>query len=382
LREGARSCARGCAALVRSGDGAAVRGAVWRWRDRCVTPHSMDSRDDITDAFKLVYGFAGFQALHACIELGIFEELRASSSATFAELRGATGATPQHLRSLLCVACSFGLLERRGGRYANSALAAAYFTRATPRNLLPFVTSAQRLQYKGFFHTSEALRTGLASGLREYGAGSTLYGIMSSDEALEDTLYEVMARIWDLCSDGLRDVPELRSARRVVDVCGGSGHVANLLTDFYPLLHVTVFDRATACARARALAASAAKQSRIDAVPGDALTDPPPPGADAIMFAHCLEWLSPDRIVALLKRAHDALPSGGHALCYQFAVNDAETGGVYSARLSLYFNVVETGQGYAYPAVEIASFFEAAGFVEVRSTEGSFEHVLVTGKKA
>jgi ubiquinone/menaquinone biosynthesis C-methylase UbiE len=335
---------------------------------------------EITDAFKLLYGFAGFQALHACIELGVLEELVARGSATFAELRDATLASPQHLRSLLCVACSFGLLERRGGRYANSALAATYFTRGMSRNLLPFVASAQRLQYKGFFHTSEALRAGRASGLREYGAESTLYELMSSDEALEDTLYEVMARIWDLCSDGLRDVPELRSARRMVDVCGGSGHVANLLTDFYPELHVTVFDRATACARVREMAAGSAKQSRIDAVPGDALMDPLPE-ADAIMFAHCLEWLSPDRIVALLKRAYDALPSGGHALCYQFAVNDDETGGVYSARLSLYFNVVETGQGYAYPAVELASFFEAAGFVEVRSTEGSFEHVLVTGKK-
>jgi hypothetical protein len=106
-----------------------------------------------------------------------------------------------------------------------------------------------------------------------------------------------------------------------------------------------------------------------------------PRGADTILFAHCLEWLSPERIVDLLKRAHDALPDGGHALCYQFAVNDDETGGLYSARLSLYFNVLETGQGYAYPAVELASFFEAAGFTDVQATRGPFEHVLVTGKK-
>ncbi len=342
----------------------------------------MDSHDGFTDAFKLLYGFAGFQALNTCVELGIFEHLRARPGATLEELRDATGASRPHLRSLLCVACSFGLLERRGGRYANSALTAAYFTRGAPRSLLPFVASAHRLQYKGFFHTSEALRTGRAAGLREYGAESTLYEVMSSDAALEDTLYDVMARIWDLCADGLRDVPELGSARRLVDVCGGSGHVANILTDLYPELHVTVFDRTTACGRVHEMARSSGKRPRIAATPGDALTDPLPPGADAILFAHCLEWLSPDRIVALLRRAHDALPRGGHALCYQFAVDDDETGGVYSARLSLYFNVVETGQGYAYPAVELASFFEAAGFVEVRSTRGPFEHVLVTGERA
>ena len=83
--------------------------------------------DPRRDAFKLLYGFAGFQSLHACVELDIFERLEASAGATLADLLEATGARPYHLRSLLGVACSYGLLEKEGGRYRCSELAARYF---------------------------------------------------------------------------------------------------------------------------------------------------------------------------------------------------------------------------------------------------------------
>lgn len=339
-------------------------------------------RESFSEAFKLIYGFAGFQALNACIELGVFELLDSDPDLESETIAGRLGLRNVQFRSLLCMACSFGLLSKTGERYKNSELTSSYFTRSAPRSLVAFVDSARDLQYRGFSRVADAVRTGTNAGLREYDERSmTLYEVMTRDGKLDATLYDVMARIWDFSADGLKRVPELEAACSVLDVAGGSGYVADLLTETYPGLSVTVFDRPSTCEKVREAARAAGKEDRIAAVAGDITLDPLPKGADAVMFCHCLEWLSPDEIVGLLRRAHDALAPGGAVLCYQFAVNDDETGGLYSARLSMYFNVVETGQGYAYPAAELERFFAAAGFSDVRAQPGPFEHVLIVGRK-
>lgn len=331
----------------------------------------------------ILYGFSNFQVLRAAVELDLFSRLSAQPGQTQDELATALKLSPHSARLLFLGLCSVGLLVREQGRYHNSKTADLLLVRGRPASAIPFVESAQHLQYQGFFHLAEALRRQSNVGIEEYPQeGDTLYKRMSNDPHLEQVLYDAMNAIWDLCEAGLNNIPELASVNRVLDVAGGSGRVARVLIEKYPQLNVTVFDRPTACARVKANAALWGKESKISTVAGDLLEDAFPSGFDAINFAHCLEWLSESQILDTLKKAYQALPSGGQAFCFQFAVNDAETGPMYSARLSLYFYVVETGAGMAYPAGDLERLFTQAGFVDVKvRRELPFEHVFVSGRK-
>jgi ubiquinone/menaquinone biosynthesis C-methylase UbiE len=332
----------------------------------------------------ILYGFSGFQLLRTGCELDLFTQLSKQPGLGRKELAALLKLPEHSTRLLLLGCCSIGLLRKEGEGYHNSACAQALLVRGGAHSAIPFVQSAQGLQYQGFFHLAQALKLGTNVGIREYpGEGDTLYAKMNKDPVLEKALYDAMNAIWELCHPGLNDIPQLTRARRVLDVAGGVGRVAHLLTDKYPNLSVTVFDRPSACEQARANAAKWSKADRISATPGDLLTDEFPPGFDAIDFAHCLEWLSEEQIVAVLKKAHRALPSGGQAFCFQFAVDDDETGPLYSARLSLYFFAVETGCGMAYPAADLERLFAQAGFTDIQARRGlPFEHVFVSGRKA
>jgi SAM-dependent methyltransferase len=331
----------------------------------------------------ILFGYAHFQLLRTAVEVDLFTKLSTNPGQTREELEGALGLPLHSARLLLVGCCSIGLVRREDGKYFNSEPANALLVRERRVSAIPFVQGAHALQYKGFYHMLEALRTGTNAGLCEYpGEGKTLYERMSKDSHLETTLYDAMNTIWDLCQDGLNDLEPYRRTSRILDVAGGAGRVAKLLTEKYPHLCVTVFDRPTACERVRNNAAQWGRERSIFAMPGDLLNDDFPGGFDGINFAHCLEWLSPAQIAHVLRKAYQALPAGGRVFCFQFAINDDETGPAYSARLSMYFLVNETGQGMAYPASELVEMFKEAGFADVEVHRNlPFEHVFISGIK-
>ncbi|HEY0806789.1 MAG TPA: methyltransferase, partial [Pseudonocardiaceae bacterium] len=115
---------------------------------------------------------------------------------------------------------------------------------------------------------------------------------------------------------------------------------------------------------------------------GDLFADAFPADVDAVLFSHVLEVFSADDILRLLFKAFNVLPAGGRLFIYGFNASDDETRGMYSARLSLYLNVLATGRGMAYPAAEYEKWLGAVGCVDVRTITGlPYEHGLTMGTK-
>lgn len=83
-----------------------------------------------------------------------------------------------------------------------------------------------------------------------------------------------------------------------------------------------------------------------------------------------------------MQKAYDVLPLGGKVLIYGYNVSDDETEGLYSARLSLYLNVLASGEGMAYPAKDWEKWCEKVGFQSVVTYKNlSYEHGLTVGYK-
>jgi len=124
------------------------------------------------------------------------------------------------------------------------------------------------------------------------------------------------------------------------------------------------------------------RPERVHLLPGDIFDDPFPDGHDGVLFSHVLEIFSEEQILGLMKKAYDALPVGGQIFLYGYNVSDDETAGIFGARLGLYFNVLASGQGMAYPAADYEAWLRRTSFREVRTVTGMpYEHGLTMGVK-
>jgi ubiquinone/menaquinone biosynthesis C-methylase UbiE len=180
---------------------------------------------------------------------------------------------------------------------------------------------------------------------------------------------------------GLLDHVEAGSIGHLLDVGGGDGTTAVALARRDPALRITIFDMPSVTGLAqRGLPDDLA--DRVGLHPGDLFADSFPAGVDAVLFSHVLEVFSPDRIRFLLDKAFRVLPPGGRLLLYGFHAAAGETGGVLAARLSLYLNVLATGEGMAYPARDYEQWLRDVGATKVESFTGlPYEHGLIVGRK-
>jgi cyclopropane fatty-acyl-phospholipid synthase-like methyltransferase len=180
---------------------------------------------------------------------------------------------------------------------------------------------------------------------------------------------------------GLLENPELKSVRHLLDMGGNDGTTATRLVAHYPDIQVTIFDLPSVTEAARRSTANGS-EGQIQFHPGDLFTDVFPRNVDAILFSHVLEIFSETQILFLLSKTFEALPKGGKVMIYGFNVSDDEQRGLYSARLSLYLNVLASGQGMAYPAKDWERWLRQVGFVRVTSSTGlPYEHGLNIGWK-
>ncbi|WP_320065447.1 methyltransferase [Micromonospora sp. RTGN7] len=190
-------------------------------------------------------------------------------------------------------------------------------------------------------------------------------------------LHRSMAAFTLRTMPGLLDNPEVATVRHLLDVGGGDGTTARAFAERYPSAEVTIFDMPSVTRLV-----DTPDGDRVRLHPGDLFADPLPVGADAVLFSHVLEVFSGEQIRTLLSKAHAVLPAGGRLFIYGFPASDDEEEGVYSARLSLYLNVLATGAGMTYPVGDYEQWARQAGFGGVSSFTGlPYEHGLVVATK-
>jgi hypothetical protein len=339
--------------------------------------------DPIYDRFLLLANSpALFNAIVTGLELDIFGYLSSHSGASFEEIREHVGIEQHKLRILLLGLCASGLVQKDGTCYRNHKVAESLLAADGPESWRHILISWQRLYYPAFYHMTSALRSGTNDGIAAHaGAEPTIYQRLAHEPDLHDVFHTAMAAFTLQTISGLVDNPEFGSVRHLLDVAGGSGTTAANFIARYPEARVTVFDLPSVIQLARdSLPADAAH--RIELQPGDMFADPFPTGPDSVLFSHVLDTVSAERAQLLLAKAFELLPSGGKLFIYGFNAPDDEDSGVLAARLSLYLNILATGEGMAWPMKDLIDWVTALGCTSVRSFANlQYEHGLVVGTK-
>lgn len=337
-------------------------------------PLTEDSR--LIERFDLIVnGPALFNALVAGLELGVFTTL-AKGPTDFETLRAAADLAPHQMRVLLTALCATELITFQDGRYANRTAVEPMLCSEGPGNWLAILRGWQQIYYPAFAQTTTAMRAGTNTALDAYpGDGATLYERLARDPEKEAVLHDCMAAFTQQSMSGLLNHIDLAPGSTLLDVGGGDGTTARELAGRFPDVSITVLDLPSVVSLAQTDTGG-----RISYVGGDVFDDPFP-SADAVLFSHCLEVFSPERIQTMLGKAFDALKPGGRLYLYGYTPTEGGLG-VYSARLSLYLTVLATGQGMAYPAADYHRWLIQCGFSTVCVTTGlPFEHSLISARR-
>ena len=103
---------------------------------------------------------------------------------------------------------------------------------------------------------------------------------------------------------------------------------------------------------------------RVRFQPGSFFTDPLPK-ADVIMMGHILHDWNLDEKKMLIRKAYEALPSGGAFIVYEAIIDDDRSKNAFGLLMSLNM-LIETPGGFDYTGADCVGWMKEAGFRETR----------------
>jgi hypothetical protein len=337
---------------------------------------------DFDDLVLIACGHTAFQLLWAGVNLGVFDVLSETPGLTRNEVAKRIGLRSQPGRILMTGLAALRLVKKDGDRFHNSPIAEQLLTRASPDNMVDVLGWQAHIVYPSEVDFLDSLKQFKNLGLRHFkGDADNIYHRLPHNPFIAQVFHDAMSSLSGSANAQLAQCPVFKDIQHIVDAGGGDGTNAITLIKAHPHLHVTIFDGEIACEKAREKVAAAGLSKQVHMHTGDFFKDPFPADIDAILFGHMMTIWSPEKDTALLRRAHDALPSGGRVLVFNMMGDDDEVGPMSAALGSPYFLTTATGEGMLYSWNEHESFLAGAGFRQTERHVLPKDHGLLVGIK-
>ncbi|MFN8482239.1 MAG: methyltransferase [Anaerolineae bacterium] len=313
---------------------------------------NLEHRQRVT---QMMRAYRESQVLIACAELAVFETL-GSASKTALDVARQVGVDASALARLMNAAVAVGLLEKDGEMYRNSPVGLACLAEPGPTYVGNLVRREGAF-YRRWSRLTEAVQIG----------GRPVENVR--DEGSNNWVREFQYALYDLARTNGPSVaaalapllPQDRPAR-VIDIGGGHGGYSLALAKHYPGLEAIVFDLPPVQEVTEEIIASEDMQAHVRMQPGNFKSDELGSGYDlALLFGVLVSETQPDS-VALLRKTHAALNSGGWIVLRGFYLNRDRTGPLESTLFDLHM-LLSTGAGGAHTLVELSAWLQEAGFL-------------------
>lgn len=313
--------------------------------------------------FDLCSGFVYSQVLSSCVELKLFEALRARPLGT-AEVARAIGLGEEATATLLRSATSLRLVQQRAGeRWSLGIHGAAFLANPGVRTMVEH----HAFLYRDLADPVALLRGGvdetLISLFWDY-AGARREGFRPDAEGTGTAPYTaLMSASQAMIAEQIVDVYPLAQHQRLMDVGGGDGTFLRSVAAAAPDLELSLFDLPPVAAAARARF-EAWGEREVTCTGGDAFEDALPGGCDAISLVRVVHDHDDDRALLLLERCREALPPGGTLLLAEPMARERVGDPATDAYFGMYLQAM--GRGRPRTAAELEALLERAGFRRVR----------------
>jgi acetylserotonin O-methyltransferase len=297
-------------------------------------PAAMTTSKNVLD---LIDAFRHSKTMFAAVELGIFD-----------------GKRPQDCKELgrLLDACvSLGLLEKTGDVYSNTAEADKYLRSHSPDTMAGYVRYSNDVLYPMWGHLEDAVREGSHRWKQTFDFEGPIFShFFRSDEAMRE-FQRGMHGFGRLSSPAVVAAFDLNRFHRMIDLGGGTGHLAEAARERYPHIDAKVFDL------------PGVAKMFPGTIAGDFFTDPLPE-ADLYSLGRILHDWSEEKIRMLLAKIYDALPAGGGLLIAEKLLDAQYVSGHMQS-----LNMLIVTEGRERSAAEYEQLLRAAGFTQVETRQ-------------
>ena len=302
---------------------------------------------------QLTRAYAGSKALVSAVELGLFTTL-ADGPQTGAALQAKLGLQPRGIADWLDALVSLGMLERDGGRYANTAATGLYLDRAKPTYVGGMVVG-MAADTSHWDSLTAALRTG-----RPQIEGDDDYLGQYRDPALFTEFMHSMTGLSMGAAQAIAERFPWQRYRTVIDVGAAEGCVPVQLALRHPQLTGGGFDLPPVRPAFEDYVNAHGLADRLRFYPGDFFADPLPP-AEVLVMGHVLHNWSLEQKLELLGKAYRALPDGGALIVYESLIDDDRRTNTFGLLLSVAMLLV-THDGFGYTGAQCRSWMSDIGF--------------------
>jgi len=308
--------------------------------------------------------------LHTAASLDIFTQL-AQGPASASDLARSLKADERGLELILIACVGLGLLDKEGDRYLNTPLADTFLVKGRPRYQGGIATMFAEW-VPAWSHLKQAVTTGqpVVGKQHDHGEEATRAYIMGM-------LYRGIPQAELLASE-----VSLVGRKRLLDVGGGPGIFSIIFCQKNPGLEADVLDLPQTLKITSEIIRNYGVDQTVHTRQGDYLKDKFGSGYDVVLLSSMINQEGPSVIEDILRKAYDAMASGGILLAQEQLLNEAKTGPLLAALIGIN-QLIHTPAGKAYSAKEIADIAAKVGFerLSYRPLPEPSPFTLVTGFK-
>jgi O-methyltransferase domain/Dimerisation domain len=335
------------------------------------------SEPRIDHIMQIGLGFWASKTLLSAVEMELFTEL-AKHPEDLHTLQGRLGLHPRSARDFLDALVALGLLQRRDGKYSNTASTDLFLDKGKPSYIGGMLEMANQRLYGFWNHLTAALRTGEQQNEAK-GGGPGLFAALYADPARLKQFLGAMTGISHGANLAIAAKFPWAKYKTAVDVGTAQGDLVVQVALANPHIAGIGFDLAEVGLIFEDYVTHNGLSSRVEFRSGSFFEDPLP-RADVVMMGHILHDWNLEEKKALLRRAYDAIPSGGALIVYESIIDDDRSKNAFGLLMSLNM-LIETPGGFDYTGADCMSWMKEAGFRETCVEHLTGPDSMVVGTK-
>jgi hypothetical protein len=322
----------------------------------------MSSQPDHSPILQTAFGFWSSKVLLTAVDFDLFTKL--GDEALTGEALGARlGLHSRAIFDFFDALLAMGFLERDGdgkdARYRNTAAAALYLNRASPRYMGGMLEMLNARLYRFWNDLPEALRTGQPQNEVKH-SQKPMFEELYSDLPRLEQFMGAMTGISRLNFEAFAEKFDFSRYETLCDVGGATGLLSILAASRHPHLRCTSFDLPVVAPIAQRSIAAQGLSDRIAVASGDFFRDPLPK-ADVVTMGMILHDWNLDKKMHLIRAAYDALPAGGAFVAIENLIDDGRRENLFGMLMSLNM-LIEFGDAFDFTGADFRHWCGQAGF--------------------
>jgi len=318
---------------------------------------------DPSPILDLIEAFRRSKVMFSAVSLGVFDLLE-SGPQELAQVAEKLDTPADPLERLLDACVGLKLLRRISSVYENEPVASAYLCRSSPTSLAGYILYSDSALFRLWAHLEDAIRENGPRWQQAFGTEGAIFDHFFRSPDAKNTFLQGMHGLGTLSSPAVVAAFPLARFRKMIDLGGGTGHLAIAACEKYPDLRATVFDLAQVIEVTRVhIAKSNNAQRRVDVMGGDFFQDALPEG-DLFGLGRIVHDWPESRVRPLLAKIFQRLAPGGAILLAEKLLKEDKSGPISAQLQSL--NMLVCTEGKERTLSEYRRLLEEAGFSAVQ----------------